>query len=71
MSPRGILLSTAFVMLLAALPLISFGSVEGATALWGIGLVVLAGGFALPLALRFLHALQTAEDEPDVGEEPS
>ena len=39
--------------------------------LWATGLVVLAGGFVLPLALRFLPAIQTVEDEPDVGEEPS
>ncbi len=68
---RSILLDAAFVMLLAALPLISFGSVGGATALWAAGVAVLAGGFALPLALRFLPVIQTAEDEPDVGEEPS
>ncbi len=68
---RRILLISALVMLLVALPMISIGSVRGATALWAAGLVVSAGGFVLPLALRFVPATQTVEDEPDVGEEPT
>jgi hypothetical protein len=71
MRRRAILLDLAFVLLLVGLPLISFGATDGPDALWVIGFVVLAAGFALPLALRFVPTQQPVEDEPDVFEEPS
>lgn len=68
---RSRVLDLAFVLLLTALPLISLGATRGTELIWIIGLVVLAGGFLLPLALRFVHVPQPPQDEPDVGEEPS
>jgi hydrogenase-4 membrane subunit HyfE len=71
MRRRAILLDLAFVLLLVGLPLISFGATRDETVVWIIGFVVLAAGFVLPLALRFVPAHQPPEDEPDVFEEPS
>jgi hypothetical protein len=67
---RGVWLDIAFVLLLVGLPLISFGAQDGSI-LWIVGLVVLAAGFLIPLALRFIPAPSKPEDEPDVCEEPS
>ncbi len=68
---RSRLMNAGFVMLLAALPLISAGTRRDATVVWAAGLVVLAAGFMVPLALRFGVAPAEPENEPDVGEEPS
>jgi len=68
---RSRLLNAGFVMLLVALPLLSVGTQHDATVVWALGLVVLAAGFSLPLALRFGLAPPAPENEPDVGEEPS
>jgi hypothetical protein len=68
---RNALLNLAFVLLLVALPLISFGTVAQEAAAWVAGVVVLAGGFLLPLALRFVPLASPPQEEPDVGEEPS
>ena len=68
---RSRLMNAAFLMLLAALPLISVGSRRDATGMWAAGLLVLAAGFLLPLVLRFRLAPTAPEDEADVGEEPS
>ena len=68
---RSTLLDLAFVLLLVSLPLISLGTTQDVVALWIVGFLVLAGGFLLPLALRFVPISQPPEDEPDVFEEPS
>ncbi len=64
------LLNLAFLMLLAAIPMISIGALNDAKALWIAGLVVLLTGFIIPIVLRFVHLVVTPKDEPDVGEEP-
>jgi hypothetical protein len=69
---RATLLNLSFLLLLIALPVISFGSVREAPAVWGTGLALFFLGFAIPLVLRFIPSRpQPPEDEPDVGEEPS
>jgi hypothetical protein len=70
---RGTLLNLSFLLLLIALPLISFGTMRENTALWGTGLALFFLGFLIPLLLRFVPAQPAAQpdDEPDVGEEPS
>jgi hypothetical protein len=68
---RALLLDASFVMLLAALPLISFGTVRENTTLWVLGLVLLLAGFLVPLLLRFIPVRTDSNDEPDVHEEPS
>jgi len=64
-------LDIAFLMLLIALPLISFGTMNDRPVVWWIGLAILVLGFVIPLGLRFVHLVSRPEDEPDVGEEPS
>lgn len=71
MKRRAILLDVAFVLMLVALPLISVGATQDQPALWIVGAVVLVAGFGLPLALRWVPAQQSPDDEPDVFEEPS
>ncbi len=68
---RNRLMNAGFVMLLAALPLISVGSWRDKTVVWVAGLLLLAAGFTVPLVLRFGLAPTSPEDEADVGEEPS
>jgi len=68
---RFSVLNLAFLMLLAAIPIISIGALSGAAALWGVGLLLLAVGFVIPIVLRFIHLLTPSKDEPDVGEEPA
>jgi hypothetical protein len=67
---RFSILNLAFLMLLAAIPMISIGALNDAIALWVLGLVVLLTGFLIPIVLRFVHLVVTPKDEPDVGEEP-
>jgi hypothetical protein len=68
---RGTILDISFVLLLVALPIISFGTVREAAALWGLGLALLVAGFLIPLLLRYIPIRTEPEDEPDVFEEPS
>ena len=68
---RGSLLDISFVLLLVSLPLISFGATQDNRALWIIGMILLAGGFLIPLLLRYIPLESKPEDEPDVFEEPS
>jgi hypothetical protein len=67
---RFSVLNLAFLMLLVAIPMISFGALNDATALWVAGLIVLLIGFLIPIVLRFVHLVVKPKDEPDVGEEP-
>jgi hypothetical protein len=67
---RFSILNLAFLMLLAAIPMISIGALNDAAALWAVGLIVLLIGFLIPIVLRFVHLVVTPKDEPDVGEEP-
>ncbi len=68
---RSRLMNAGFLLLFAALPLISAGTQRDATVVWAVGLLVLAAGFMVPLILRFGLAPAAPEDEADVGEEPS
>jgi hypothetical protein len=67
---RFSVLNLAFLMLLAAIPMISIGALNDTTALWAVGLIALLTGFLIPIVLRFVHLVVTPKDEPDVGEEP-
>jgi len=67
---RFSVLNLAFLMLLAAIPIISSGALNDAVALWAVGLLLLVVGFVIPVVIRFAHLLTPAKDEPDVGEEP-
>ncbi len=67
---RFSVLNLAFLMLLAAIPIISLGALNDSAALWAVGLIILLIGFCIPIVLRFVHLLTTPKDEPDVGEEP-
>ena len=55
----------AFVLLLAVLPLVSYGATQEITALWMLGLLLLAVGVLIPLATEF----GLREDEEDEGAE--
>ena len=67
---RFSVLNLAFLMLLAAIPIVSLGAQGDAVALWTVGFILLVVGFVIPIMLRFAHLLTPAKDEPDVGEEP-
>ena len=64
------LINLAFLMLLAAIPVISIGALNDAVALWAVGLTILLLGYLTPIILRFVHLVVDPKDEPDVGEEP-
>ena len=49
-------LSLSMVLLLAAFPLISYGTTQGPSSLWQVGLVALVIGGVIPPARRFLAA---------------
>ena len=51
----------AFVLLLAVLPLVSYGATQGIATLWMLGLLLLAVGVLIPLATEF----GLREDEED------
>jgi len=68
---RFSVLNLAFLMLLAAIPIVSCGALNNAAAVWAVGFVLLIAGFVIPVVLRFVHLLTPPKDEPDVGEEPS
>jgi hypothetical protein len=68
---RGKILDISFILLLAALPIISFGTIREEAVFWGLGLALLIVGFLIPLLLRFIPVRTEPEDEPDVFEEPS
>lgn len=68
---RTTILYIAFLLLLAALPLISIGSTSGPAVLWQIGFALLVVGLLIPPALRLRKAIFDPTDEPDIGEEPS
>ena len=51
-------LSLSMALLLAAFPLISYGTTQGPSVLWQAGLVALVVGGAIPPARRFLAARQ-------------
>ena len=68
---RFSVLNLAFLMLLAAIPSVSFGALNNATAAWTVGFILLLAGFIIPIVLRFIHVPAPPKDEPDVGEEPS
>ena len=68
---RLTILSTAFILMLVALPLISYGTVNDQSWLWQLGFLLLLVGLLTPPALRLLKTPTDPRDEPDVGEEPS
>jgi len=68
---RTTILDIAFLLLIAALPLISIGFSSGPAVLWQIGFAFLVTGMLIPPALRLRKAICEPTDEPDVGEEPS
>jgi hypothetical protein len=68
---RSMILNISFVLLLTALPLISFGTINNQTTVWIIGFALLVIGLLIPPMLRLQPAPQDSKDEPDVGEEPS
>jgi hypothetical protein len=64
-------LDLSFLMLLIALPLISFGTIHDTPGWWWVGTALLVLGFLTPLMLRFITLRVESGDEPDCGEEPS
>ena len=68
---RTTILSIAFILLLVALPLISFGTINEIGWLWQAGLILLIIGLLISPALRLRSTARDARDEPDVEEEPS
>ncbi len=68
---RTTLLDLAFVLLLLALPLISFGTVNDWALMWLVGLLLLVVGLLIPPALRLRMPVSDASEYPDVEEEPS
>lgn len=68
---RTTILNIAFLLVLAALPLISIGSSRGPAVLWQIGFALLVMGLLIPPTLRLRKAISDPTDEPDVGEGPS
>lgn len=68
---RLTILSIAFIVLLIALPLISIGTVNNQALLWQLGFLMLLVGLLTPPVLRLRKNPQDAQDEPDVGEEPT
>jgi len=68
---RTTLLDLAFVLLLLALPLISFGTVNDWAFVWLVGLLLLVVGLLIPPALRLRKPVSDASEYPDVEEEPS
>lgn len=54
----------AFVVMLASLPLIAFGSMDGPEALWIVGLALLGAALVVPTATRWI-----ADDGADDDEE--
>jgi len=68
---RRTILNIAFGLLLVALPLISFGTVNHQAWLWQLGFGLLLVGLLAPPALRLRKTASDPRDEPDVGEEPT
>ena len=68
---RTTLLDLAFVLLLLALPLISFGTVNDWAFVWLVGLLLLVVGLLIRPALRLRKPVSDASEYPDVEEEPS
>lgn len=68
---RTTILSIAFVLMLAALPLISFGTVDNQAWLWQLGFALLVLGLLVPPLLRLRKTVEDPRDEPDVAEEPT
>lgn len=68
---KSTILDIAFLLLFAALPLISIGGTGGPEILWQVGFGLLVLGLLIPPALRLRKTLANPEDEPDIGEEPS
>lgn len=68
---KSTILDIVFLLLLAALPLISIGATSGPEILWQLGFGLLIIGLLVPPALRLRNASAQPGDEPDVGEEPS
>ncbi|HHX44569.1 MAG TPA: hypothetical protein GX714_11370 [Chloroflexi bacterium] len=68
---RTTLLDIAFVLLLAALPFISIGTMNEQPLVWQLGFLLLVVGLLMPPALRLRRAVIDARDLPDVEEEPS
>jgi hypothetical protein len=68
---RTTILSIAFLLLLAAFPLISIGTTSGQDYLWGLGLALLLFGAAIPPITRFVPPSPGKHDTPDTEEEPS
>lgn len=61
---RLIALSLSLVLLLAAFPLISYGTTQGPAFLWWLGLLALAAGGAIPPVARFLMARLATPPSP-------
>jgi hypothetical protein len=55
----------AFVLFLAALPLVSLGTTEGAEGLWWTGLVLIVVAGILPPLARFVPLADDDEDEDE------
>ena len=67
---RSMILNIAFVLVLAALPLISAGTANDQSWLWQLGFLLLLLGLLIPPALRLRRSVPDPSDEPDVAEEP-
>ena len=62
--------TVAFVLLLAVLPLVSYGATREIPAVWMLGLAVLAVGALIPLVTEFgLHEDDTANTEGSIEDE--
>jgi hypothetical protein len=61
--------SIAFVLFLLALPLASFGAMEGNELIWGASLALLVVAGILPAASRFLDLDDGDEDDGDDGDQ--
>ncbi len=59
----------AFLLLLAVLPLVSYGATREIEALWMLGLVLLAVGALIPLVTEFGLREDEEEDEAEETEE--
>lgn len=67
MTSLGISLTTSLVLMLAAFPLISFGTTDGPPVLMGLGMASLAIGGLIPLVRRYARRKQPPEPPDGAG----
>lgn len=66
---RIVFLSTSFILLVAAFPLISIGTTTGPNWLWWLGLIALTiGGLIPPLQRILMGAQKTTTPTPKPGD---